>query len=276
MIVAPADHLIREKHPTYDNPQKWGSPGIWQVPAFDVAAFQKRIDAIVGTSDGKPIVRLVWAWDSKKIVASKWNEFGQALEFERRANYRFITVTLDSGDEVDISVPRWILEQRLEPGQYHDSWEASRYVFDPASNVKRDIKGPPPGDGWYIYLRTIAEHEEDESCCERAWNSVRRRCWGYYRLPAEKDLHVLKKAIALRDADPRRVNPHEPLPDGVITEAERLAYAQEQKAEEKRIEVIHDGLGDWMRTHGWKAFESDPSVLKHGKYRPAFPLQVKV
>jgi hypothetical protein len=275
-MIAAADYLsTKDRHPVYDNPRKWGEPGIWNPPTFDVAKFQKRLDKIVGTSDGKPIVRLVWAWQSREFFHTEFDGLGTPTKGEFRAKYRFMTITLPDGDEVDISVPRWILEQRYEPGQYWQTWQQSRYVQDPALGRTVDKRGDPPPDGWYGYLRTVAEHDPEEACCDRAWRDHRRRCWGYYREPSEKDLWILQKAVNMRDKDPQKVSPHEPLPEWALDDAQRLAYAEEKAVEKEGSRLNHDFWHSWVNSHGWRAFESNHKTLTHGKYKFAWPTKFK-
>lgn len=275
-MIASTDHLsTKDRHPVYDEHRKWGSPGIWEAPTFDADAFQRRIDKICGTSDGKPIVRLVWAWQSREFFHTEFDGLGKPTKGEYRAKYRFMTVTLPDGDEVDISVPRWILEQRYEPGQYWQTWQQSRYVFDPMLNRRVDRRGDPPADGWYGYLRTIAEHDREQTCCERSWRDHRRRCWGYYRLPVEKDLWILQKAINLRDKDPYKCSPHEPLPEWALDDAQRLAYAEEKAIAKENDQINDDFWRDWVNAHGWRAFTDNPKELAHGKYKFAWPSKFK-
>jgi hypothetical protein len=270
-MIDAADHLAtKDRHPTYDNPRKWGERGIWNPPTFNVVKFQKRLNRICGTADGKPIVRLVWAWQSREFFHVEFDGLGKPTKGEWRAKYRFMTVKVGD-DEVDISIPRWILEQRYEPGQYWQTWQRSRYVYDPVLGRTIDKRGDPPIDGWYGYLRTVAEHDPNETCCERAWRGHRRRCWGYYREPSTADLQILQKAVRLRDNDPQKTSPHEPLPDWALDEAQRLAYAEAREIEEEGKRINHDFWHSWINSHGWRAFEDNYKTLKHGKYKFAWP-----
>ena len=274
-MIAAADHLLKDKHPVFDNPRKWGEPGIWEAPHFDRAGYQKKINDICGVNvHGQPVVRLVWGWESRYPIHTEWDATGRPVKSAWRQRYRFMTVTVDE-DEVDISVPRWILEQRVEPELLAASWEASRWVFDPDLGRRKDLRGELPKGGEYYYLRTISAHDDEESCCDRAWRDHRRRCWGYYRLPEDRDLELLREAVRLRDADPMRRTARESLTQEELEEIDRLAYATDATIERKQSKIITEGLGDWLRCHGWRAFTDDPSVLKHGKWRSAFPLKIK-
>lgn len=271
-MIAQADHLsTRDRHHIYDDPRKFATPGIWEPPTFNVRKFQKKLNKICGTSDGKPVVLLRWAWECREFFHTEFDGLGKPTKGEWRAKFRFMTVTLADGTEVDISVPRWILLQRFEPGQYWESWQRTRYIYDPLIGRHVDKRGEPPPDGWYGYLRTIAEHDPANACCDRAWKYHRRRCWGYYREPEEKDLDILRKAIALRDADPYKHLPHEPLPDYALDELQRLAYAEAREVEEENARIVEDGWRDWVNAHGWRAFTDNPKELAFGKWKFAWP-----
>lgn len=185
------DHLSTgDKWAHLNNPTRWTEDGIWNPPPFNVRKFQKRIDRILGTADGKPIVRVVWAWQVRRWEAG-----------EMRQAYRFYTAQLPNGDTCDLSPPRWILEERFEPSQYMPSWIENRYVrrqidvkqigtqlrttddfgrpldtpveepvFEPVYEVV-DSLGEPPAEGFYSYLLTVADHDPDQGCCRRAWRA---------------------------------------------------------------------------------------------------------
>ena len=88
-MIAKAEHLHRERHVVFDEPERWASPGIWKPPYFDVAGYQKKLDKIVGTSDGKPIVRLKWSWDCREFFFTDWDACGMPTESAMRQKYRF-------------------------------------------------------------------------------------------------------------------------------------------------------------------------------------------
>lgn len=177
----------------YDQKENWTAAGIWKAPAFNVENYQRKLNEIVGLSDsGQPIVRLTWAWDERKWENTDWDFAGNAIKGEWRQKYRALTVEIGDDEYVDISPPRWFLEERFEPGQYTRSWEASRYrtaileevpllckhcgalewVDSRASDsenltckvcreitvlrsVRRDIWGQAPREGWYNLLASI-------------------------------------------------------------------------------------------------------------------------
>jgi hypothetical protein len=276
MAVAKADHLSRERHPVLDDPANWGTPGIWNPPTFNVKKFQKRLDRICGTSDGKPIVRLVWAWDKRcrEFRYTKWDEFGRGVEGDHYYKYRAAVIPINDVDTVDICPPRWILEQRYEPGQYAASWEQSRWaeqcVGQDANgqpiNSRIELRDAAPPE-WYGFLMTIAEHEPGNACCARQWKERKASCWGYYREPSDRDLDTLQRAVSLRDADPYRYSPHEPLPPEAVSEITRAAFIEEEADKQAKQQQTHDIWSDFVKTHGWRIFEDRNSkALRHGKY----------
>lgn len=254
---------------TYNDPTKWASPGIWERPAFNLAKYQKRLDKVCGTSDGKPIVRLRWAWDkdTRDFYYTKWDALGRGIEGEHRYKYRAATLPLGNGDTVDIPPPRWILEQRYEPGQYWASWQASRYVDD-TDGVRKDMRGEPPADGWYGFLWCVADHDESGECCNRVWDTRRATCWGRYKEPDEHELNLLRRAIQRRDADPYKYSPHEPLPAEAFAEINRAAFEQEAAEDRERQRHLDDVWHDFVHAHGWRAFEDSKNYkkLSHGRY----------
>src|ERR1044071_189901 len=116
------------EHP-FDNERNWTKAGIWKPPEFDTATYQKQLNEICGVSvSGQPVVRIKWAWECKRWRNTEWDEFGNALDGEWRQRYVALTIELEDGDYCDISPPRWVLEERFEPTQYANSWDASRRV----------------------------------------------------------------------------------------------------------------------------------------------------
>lgn len=113
---------------SYNDPTHWADAGIYKTPDFDAKEYQKKIDRIVGLSpSGHSIVKLVWAWDARKRENTAWDSFGVATDGEWRQKYRALTIEIGNDDYVDISPPRWILEERFEPEAIAQSWELTRY-----------------------------------------------------------------------------------------------------------------------------------------------------
>src|SRR5882672_3796969 len=171
------DHLgTGERRNAYNDTRRWADADVRHRPNFNVHKYQKKINRLLGTADGKPIARVVWAWDVSRFECG-----------EIRQAYRFYTARLPNGDTCDLSPPRWMFEERFEPGQYMPNWEDVRYIrrqidvrylgerkvthdaegrrlpesfqepiYEPVYEVL-DSLGPPPRDGFYSYLFTIAD-----------------------------------------------------------------------------------------------------------------------
>ena len=152
-------------HP-YNDERKWASAGIFKRPEFDVAGYQKRIDRVVGLSpSGQSIVRLMWAWDVRKWENTAWDEFGVATAGEWRQTYRALSIGIGNDDYVDISPPRWILEERFEPEQIAHSWELTRYrrvTTEPAPPMCRFCKR----FGMWVPLENVPTAWLDVSKCK--------------------------------------------------------------------------------------------------------------
>lgn len=180
-----------------NNSSTWACRELHNPPEFDVAAYQEKIDAIFGLSDtGMSIVRLVWAPDILKCYTKFFTSWIglQGAGSELRARYKFSTIQIPgTPDIIDIPPPRWILEEFNHPGQVNASWEAARWAKD-----GREMRPPPPPEGHYSHLITIARHSN--KCCKHA-KKHKVVCWGKFRNPAETDLEILRRAKAKRDED---------------------------------------------------------------------------
>lgn len=234
-----------QENSAYNSKSRWAEAGIFKRPLFDVASFQRQVDGIVGLSpSGHSIVRVSWAWDVRKWENTAWDAFGNATAGEWRQKYRALSVDIGGDDFVDISPPRWILEERFEPESIAESWERTRYRkittgqphfacpnchairwissqdseadmaacrFCPyvqvLATVSQDVWGPVPREGWYNLLPKgiIADHRN--GCCKKSWEGSREICYGEYRLPGNLDLKRLRRAVRLRDREVA-TNPH--------------------------------------------------------------------
>lgn len=122
---------VSVSHP-YDDPENFCSPGIFRAPLFNKEKYQQELNKILGVSaDGYPICRLSWAWECRRWTNYGWDDHGVATKGEWRQRYKALTVQVGDDEYVDISPPRWVLEERFEPGQIERSWEQSRYFHDP-------------------------------------------------------------------------------------------------------------------------------------------------
>jgi hypothetical protein len=229
-----------------------------RAPAFDVKRFQDRIDDIVGTNrTGKSIIRLVWSWDS-------WfPAFGR-----KHQRYNFLTLEWD-GKLIDVSVPRFAIEERIEPEQFIPSWDAARYQSQPGTEEVLD-RGDPPNE-WWRTLWVVADHETSPvqghgSCCKRA-EALERACWGYYRNPSEYDLNEIRRIhqLKLRD-DQFTQNPYEPLSQREMERSMKSAFDIKEKRKEQKQAELKQRTDDHFKTHLHRLQTSDPKVLRSGKF----------
>lgn len=145
---------------------------------FDQAAYQRRIDEIAGTRDGRPNMLLVWAPSSPRWCPRRMEDDPQGYVFPN-----FCDGASENGELV--APDRWALLERIEYQQYAPTWELGRYSWFDGSIW--DWKGPIPSEK-YIELRVIAIHDgkccpctgDECQCCTEA-----SHCWGKYVEPNE-------------------------------------------------------------------------------------------
>lgn len=260
---------LRESGGSLDDPRRWGDAGIWERPGYDAERFQKRLNRVMGLSvSGQPIVRLVWAWDEQQYEAG-----------EIRQKYRYYAEEVregaGAGRIVDISPPRWILEERQEPGQYREGWERLRYVRVPdewsvSGYQVIDALGEAPADGWYVALWVIAEHEEGNGCCKRS----KGKCWGKYREPGEIDLEILREAKKKRDETEYRQSPHEPLSTETVARAMLEGRAANEAESIGKKKQLYDLWLNHAEMWGWQIGETNEKRLRHGRWH-VMPGQMK-
>lgn len=214
-------------------------PSQWSVdlrpPYFDRETFQFRLDLRAGKN-----------MDNKSILVLRWApEVFTELYDEKTPRY-WVTRVRDGETWLYTSVPRWIIERRLEKGQYADSWNKTRWIPDGEGGFID--KGPPPDD-YHIFTWLCAEHESvipeigQPKCCDRAFRGGRKRCWGTYRSPNDYDLQCVEAAVRRREGE-QFIDPYAPLSphDLEIIEAtsglqmERVAMEQEQR----QMEILRD------------------------------------
>jgi hypothetical protein len=216
-----------------NEPTTWANASLASPPDFDSAGYQKRLNAIFGLSrDNRELVRLIWAWDKRaySLFYTEWTQAGFGTKTEPRSKYRYATLQIPgTSDYIDIPPPRWIIEQREEPAQYLAAWEQTRWSYVQSEGKQVERRPPPPRDGYYSHLLTVADH--DGSCCREA-REMKVVCWGFYRLPDETDLEVLREAKAKRDADAKAQSPYEPLTKETLLQAAREADERAKLREE--------------------------------------------
>lgn len=248
---------LRIKTPSeLDNSKRWNQR---LKPWFDVEGYQERVNDRVGLNrDGRPIIRLVWG-----------QEVWQHTFGEETPRYWTRRLRVGTG-YVWYTVPRWIFERRIEPEQYTEAWNATRYaITDPTegggqrcedcgSSSEPEIlggklycrscagtnitggavidKGPPPSE-LYVYMLECADHEGMTDpvnkwplCCNRAFYTDRSRCWGEYRPPSDFDLVVLEQSTRAMEAAKHR-DPYRPLTKTELAEIELTANMQVERAQ---------------------------------------------
>jgi hypothetical protein len=263
-----------------DNPKRWH---LNLRPWFNVEVFQQRINDRVGLSrTGRPIVRLVWGQEVTQHIYQE--------ESPRYWTRRLKTATGITW----YTVPRWMFERRVEPEQYTEAWNATRYsLHDPteggghrcgdcgssaepallggklycrrcaSNNITggRVIdKGPPPSE-YYVYMMDASEHEgmtdpvnDWPACCARQFYTDRNRCWGTYRHPAETDLVVLERAVQAMNEAAHR-DPYAPLTPQQLLEAELAANKQSERAEQVFANLEREIYNDFIKTYPYPGAE---------------------
>lgn len=285
-------HSLRTDAPSaLNNPARWDN---YLRPWFNVEAYQKLINDRVGLNrDGRPIVRLVWAQDVTQHVF-----------FEETPRY-WLRRRKAGSQTTWWTVPRFVFEKRIEPEQYVTAWNATRYsLTDPTTGLGHKCddcgstrepkliagkvycsncagtnisggevidKGPPPDEMWQFFSE-CAVHEEMVDringwplCCARKFYEDRGRCWGQFRLPNTFDLQVIEQSVAVMNAQKFR-DPYAPLSAQQLAEAELAANKQVERADMQMEALEQEIIRDFIRTHGHRLTETDPGVLRHGKY----------
>ena len=157
---------------------------------FDQAAYQKRINDIVGTKDGRPLIKLAWAPQE-----FRWWPYRVGEEDEKGYVFPIFHAYTTALGEL-VAAPRWVLMERIEPAQYAPTpqfWEAKRYNTEnneDGSVSLWDLTGPCPSEK-YVELRCHSYH--DGVCCQCIGMTCEcgieyAHCWGRY---AEPDEHLL-------------------------------------------------------------------------------------
>ena len=151
--------------------------------------YQKRIDEICGTSDGRSIVKLVWAPDELH-----WRPHPLDQEPE---GYTFPIFIYGYDEEHrEVAAPRWVLLERLKTEEYAKHWETGRYSVH--EGKVWDWKGPCPSER-YTEMWHHADHNGE--CCPCRGevcdcHESRDHCWGLYRDPDERLLDRLRRAAS--------------------------------------------------------------------------------
>jgi hypothetical protein len=234
-----------------NDPRQWHRYG--PTPAFDLDAYQAKIDNVVGlTITGAPIVRIVDAQKSLRWECGHW-----------RLRYRYFQTRIDTPEGLkffDAAPPRYIFEERLEPAQYMPSWEAARYIRA-ATGEEVDVLGEPPVDGIYRPFRDAVEHRHD--CCARFPNL---KCWGVFRFPNEADLDRLAAVKQAAQADDTFQSPTEPISARTLA---AIALESEAYSQAEDDELLNTWREFWTNEYATLApllLADSPKRLKHGQH----------
>lgn len=220
---------------------------------FNQKDYQQRIDAIAGTRNGRPNMKLAWAPQELRWCPHRMEEEARGYIFPI-----FCSGANDAGELV--APERWVLLERIEPQQFAPTWELGRYSqFD---GSWWDWKGPCP-DEKYIELRALCYH--DGLCCpcigEECNCGVQyEHCWGKYVEPGERTMEWIRKVVWQSTHDPD-VDPTKDIREFESTEAQRQlknAMLSEQEVDKIEHESFSlDMLDHWQRkpasTH-WHSF----------------------
>lgn len=179
------------------NPETW-HPNMVPPSIVDVAAYQSRIDNLVGTSKGKSIIKLAWAPDEKR-----WRPF--RIGFDKPTGYTFpIFFAFKDRLGNEIAAPRWVLLERAEPEEYGPSWEQSRYMV--IKNQVWDCKGECPPER-YTELWRHCDHDGKCCPCRGAICDCEVDCWGRYLEPNDQLLARIGSWVETTEGD-SDIQPH--------------------------------------------------------------------
>jgi len=161
------------------------------------AAYQKRIDDLVGTTDGRPRIKLEWG-----PRALTWTPHKLGTE---PPGYTFPIFYAGKDEEGNyLSAERWVLLERIEWGQYAPTWEAVRYKKH--DGAVWDLKGPCPNEK-YVELYCHSYHNGKCCPCLAAECKCAEHCWGYYADPDEHMFNWIRRVHYESQRDPD-VDPH--------------------------------------------------------------------
>jgi hypothetical protein len=240
-------NLLRKtkRHSVLDDPRRWSDE--LRPPYFDAVTFQSRLDARVGVNrEGKSILRVVWAPKSIGLygIPRYW-----------------VTRVRDGEGWKYTSVPRWVLESRVEKSQYAQSWALTRHAMTADDGY---VPTEPPDD-FYMFRWLCAEHEAPDplwgqpKCCRRAWEPNRLRCWGTYRAPNDYDLACVSKALQVREQG-RFIDAYNPLSVADLIALETTSTTQMEKlVQAEQAETAAMGR-DFDRLHGWRLTPDAPTT----------------
>lgn len=207
---------------------------------YDEAVFQKRIDHLVGTKDGRPLILIDWAPNRFRWMPYQLPGDPPGYTYPSFCNAR--------RDGELVSPDRWGLWQRNEREQYGPLWEAGRYAR--LNGQVWDIKGPCPNEK-YTELHLHAHHDGDCCPCDGYECACDNHCWGKYAEPNEDLFNWIRKASAEAKDDPD-VQPMEDARFFESPNAQREVADTEQRVQEtiaKEDEAIGREVLDYLKRH---------------------------
>ncbi len=228
---------------------------------FNEAAYQKRIDVIVGTRDGRPLIQLAWAPDELR-----WRPHPHGIDPPGYTFPIFIAYHDHEGNE--IAAPRWVLLERIEPEQFAPTWELTRYSM--YNGQLWDWGGPCPSER-YVELKAVCAH--DGLCCPCLGDECKCgpeyfHCWGRYREPDENLLDWIRKTSwqAAHDKDVNPTGDARYLESAHAQSKVRDAMIKGQQKQKENGRVLNEYmLSHWQRkphsTNGTNGFKESNGLL---------------
>lgn len=164
----------------------------------------------------------------------------------------------------DVGVPRFFIAEHQPRSTYAGDWEANRYHTDEVTGELIDVIGPCP-ETLYIPMFCVAAHGE---CCGGKGYTLQppAPCYGKFRYPNQEDVDRVQRMLQLRETSKKWRDVGETrVSQAEIDEIAKYAYERKDKSFEAMKARMGERTDDWMKLHGWRMAEFDPSVLSWGK-----------
>lgn len=243
----------------FDDPCQWIGQR-FETPPWSkqkITEFQERLDSAFG---GKDCLILAWSGERKywDEFYTDWQIFGTPKgQPEKKPLLLFGQYSLNETDYVYITVPRWVILERLHGSQLADSWEESSWVEDDAMlGGKKRIRRDAPPESFYRVIRTIAQH--DQYCCQRLWEADKRICYGKYREPDYRDVEYVGRTaedlkrlgISQRNDAPRNAKTLQVASAATQHFMEQAAKQKTRAVQEMIMSDPHYYMGDVFKNYG--------------------------